>query len=93
MERDVDWTDVGVFYLDVEEKAGTAVGTEPTNVDIGSLDENLFRIDTRFASIRELTYDYEEQNFRVRELNGELHFTRHPEPSSRGFLDRLKGLF
>ncbi|WP_224268034.1 hypothetical protein [Haloprofundus salinisoli] len=45
------------------------------------------------AAIREVRYDYGEQTFNLRQMGGELYYTRLPEPKSEGLFSRLRGRF
>ncbi|SEP65012.1 variable surface family protein [Natrinema salaciae] len=89
-----DWVRSEPVYLEVETRAGTTAAREATEIDIDRVGDGTYvRSELRYVAIRELTYDYGEQNFRVRELNDEIHYTRYPEPEAPGLIDRVRNLF
>ncbi|WP_224333836.1 hypothetical protein [Haloprofundus halobius] len=45
------------------------------------------------AAIREVRYDYGEQTFNLRQMGGELYYTRIPEPTREGIFSRLRNRF
>lgn len=88
------WSSVEPVVHEFERKAGTTVLVEPTEIDLSKLDgdeERYVRVSSRYTSVRTLTYDYDEQNFSVHEMDGDLYYNRHPEPDRPGLFDRVRG--
>lgn len=89
-----DWVKPEPIHLEVETRAGTEAATEATEIDMERIEDGQYiRSELRYVTIREVTYDYGEQNFRIRELNDEIHYTRYPEPEAPGLVDRVRNLF
>lgn len=89
-----DWEKLDPTYFKIENRAETPVTTKTTEINIDQIEEGQYiRYEVRYVTVREVTYDYGEQNFRVRELNGDIHYTRHPEPEDPGLFDRVRSLF
>lgn len=91
---DPPWQEVEPFYLEFETKAGTTIPAATTEIDIDAIDDDTYvRLHTRFVAVREVTYDYGEQNFTVREADGNLYYSRYPEPESPGLFEKIRSLF
>ena len=89
-----DWETHEPTYLELERRAGTTVATPTTEIDVDRIEDGQYvRVDSRYVTIRSVTYDYGERNFTVREMNGDLYYTRYPEREPPGLFDRIRNLF
>lgn len=88
------WITQDPRLIKLENRAGTEISITPDEIDMDDIESSdYYLIDIDYTTIREMTYDYGERNFRVREMDGSIYYTRYPEPEKKGLFRKLRSIF